>query len=197
MAEQVGGAPQEPHPGGLHLGCGPLHHGVEIGPALGQSVALGGHVHIVEAEKRRAQLLEELEGGVLFGPSGVHRVLAGLQPGPVERADAEDVAARPVEAVPVTHGNSEMVLHPPPQHLPIGVVNPIGQLAESGATPGMGHRFGNGVKEVGHCVAPSRREICRLILRFAARSRSIARTLAGLKTSDKHERRVHVFSIRS
>ena len=154
VAEQVGRAPQQSHPGGLHLGRGPLHRGIEVGPALGQVGALGGHVHIVEAEERGTQLLEELEGSVLLGPGGGHRVLAGLQPGAVKRADAEDVTARPIEAVPVAHGHPEVVLHAPPEHLPVGVIHPVGGAALAGILPGEGHRLGHRIEEVGHGVLP-------------------------------------------
>ena len=128
MGEQVGRAPEQAHTGlGLLLG-GPLDEDIQVGFRLAQRLAGRRHVHVVEAIERRAQLGEELERGVLLGERSLHRVDAGGQPRAVERAGAEDVAPGPVEAVPVAHGDAQMLGHRLAGDHPVRVVHAVRQF---------------------------------------------------------------------
>ena len=62
IAEQVGRAPEQLDAGPLLLLLDDLDDGVEVLVGLGQRLALGGDVAVVEAEERGAELLHELEG---------------------------------------------------------------------------------------------------------------------------------------
>jgi len=50
------------------------------------------------------------------------------QPGPIERARAEDIAARPVERVPVANGYPKVILHPLAQDLTVWLVDTKSQV---------------------------------------------------------------------
>ena len=86
VGEQVGRPPQQADPGLGHLLRGAVHQPVEVVPRRLQRVPRGGHVDVVEAVERRAQLGEELEGRILLGERGLQRVRDGVEPRPVEGA---------------------------------------------------------------------------------------------------------------
>ena len=91
MAEEIRGAPQELRAGPGHVGLDLDEDHVEVRPRFGERPALRRDVAIVEAKERDAELRDELEGGIELGGRGRHRVETGVEPGPVERADAEDI----------------------------------------------------------------------------------------------------------
>ena len=66
---------------------------------------------------------EELERGLELGEGAGHRVDAGLEPGPIEGPGAEDVRTRPVERVPQTGADAEVLLHPLAEDDAIGLVD--------------------------------------------------------------------------
>ena len=134
VGEQVRGAPQQLHACFGLLLRGALDEHVEVRLALGQRGALGGHVDVVEAVEGRAQLVEELERGILFGEGGGHRIDTGLQPGSVEGSGAEHVAAGPVEAVPIADSNPEVVFHPLASDHAVRVVHRVPQTVAGGST---------------------------------------------------------------
>ena len=144
MGEQVGRAPQQAHAGLLLEAGGPLHQLGQVGRRLGERGSGRGHVDVVEAVERHAELGEELEGGVLLGPGRLHRVGARRQPRPVEGAGAEDVEPVPVEAVPVADGEAEMVFHAAAGHHPVLVVP-----AERQRIVRVGTEEGDGAGDVG------------------------------------------------
>ncbi len=111
VAEQVRGAPQQLRPGARHVPLDVGEHGLEVRPRLGEARPLRRHVPIVEAEERRAELLDELEGRIDLVPGGSHRVVRGRQPGSVEGPGAEHVGPGPVEGVPQADRDAEVVLH--------------------------------------------------------------------------------------
>ena len=121
VAEQVGRAPQQPDADPLHLRFHQPHDVVEIGIALRERCALGGHVPVMEGEERHAQLLEELERHRELHFGERERV-AVTRPRSQERLTAELVGAGPGEAVPVGNGKAEVVLHALAEHFPVRVV---------------------------------------------------------------------------
>ena len=68
-------------------------------------------------------LVEELEGRVELRARGDHRRQPRVEPGPVERPDAEHVGARPVERVPQADGDPEVVLHALAEDEPVRLVD--------------------------------------------------------------------------
>ena len=84
-------------------------------------LALGGHVAVVEAVERDAELLHELEGDA----DALDRHLDGVGavlPRPHGAAGAERVAARAAEGVPVGDGEAQVLLHRLAFDLLVGVV---------------------------------------------------------------------------
>ena len=122
VGEQVRGAPQQADAGPLLVAQGIVDEGVEVVPELGEAVALGRDVTIVEAVVRDAELREELEGGGHLR-AGAGHLVGGGDPRPVQRADAEHVAAIPGERVPEADPGPEMILHPLAQDHPVGLVD--------------------------------------------------------------------------
>ena len=126
MAEQVGGAPQQPPAGLLHR----LFHQVDDvqqrAVGLREVGALRRHVAIMEGEERRAERREEVEGDLELELGPLERI-AGLEPRPHQGLAAEWVVAVPVEAVPVAHREAQQILHPPAEHDAVLVVVAEGQ----------------------------------------------------------------------
>ena len=112
VAEEVGGAPEQPDAGALHVGFDLVHHGLEPVACLRERAALGRDVAVMEREERHAELRHELERGVDLRTCRLHRVRAGLQPRSIEGSDAEDIRPGPVERVPQADGDAEVILHP-------------------------------------------------------------------------------------
>ncbi len=150
VAEQVGGAPQQLDARVGHLLPGAVDQPVEVGPRLAQGGTWRGHVDVVEAEVGHAQLGDELEGRVLLGEGRLHLVLSADKPGPVEGAGAEHVAARPVEAVPVAHGDAQVFGHGRAADLAVGVVHAVGNVSTVGVGTRQGDALGYVGEEVGH-----------------------------------------------
>ena len=123
VAEEVGSPPQELHAGPGHVGRGVVDHRLQVRPRFRERPTLRGDVAIVEAVERHAQLGEELEGGVELRLRRDHRVEAGVEPWPVEGSRTEDIRAGPVERVPQTGGDPEVILHPLAEHKPIRLVD--------------------------------------------------------------------------
>jgi hypothetical protein len=111
VGEQVGRAPQQLRSGALLVAQRLVGQCVEIGPELGVGVAFRGHVAVVEAVIRHAELLEEFEGDGQLLAGLRHRVAADLQPRPVQRPDPEHVAAVPGERMPQADADPEVVGH--------------------------------------------------------------------------------------
>ncbi len=137
VAEQVGGAPQQPRAGLLHALADALHHRIQVGLGLGEGRALGRDVAVMEREERRSQLADELEGGIDLGGGALHRVDAGAQPGPIEGACPEDVGAGPVEGMPQADRHPQLLVHAPPADQAVGLVDLEGKgIVRSKATEG-------------------------------------------------------------
>jgi len=118
VPEEVGRAPEQPDAAALHRGLDVFEDRIEVRAALAKAGALGRDVSIVEAEEGSAQLLEELEGHL--------QLAAGLGHG-IAAPRSEDIVAGPAEAVPVTDGEAQMVLHPPAQHDAVRIVEAEGE----------------------------------------------------------------------
>ena len=123
MAEQVGGSPQELEARSLHVALDGRHGFVQVRLRLGKRPALWRDVAVVEAEERDAQLAQELERGIQPAPGREHRVEAGIEPGSVERAGAEDVRTRPAEGMPQADRDPEVIRHSLAQDQPIRLVD--------------------------------------------------------------------------
>ena len=86
----------------------------------------------MEAEERRIEEVEQLEGDVGLDLGALHALVV---PGAVEGAAAERVAAFPGEGVPVGDGGADVVLHPLAQDQLVLVVVAIGQRVLASAGP--------------------------------------------------------------
>ena len=82
---------------------------VEPRRALGESLAFGPHVGVVEAVVGDAEQREHLEGDVGLQLGLFHRV---AEPWPLEGLAAERIAARPGEGMPVGDGEAQMIFQP-------------------------------------------------------------------------------------
>jgi hypothetical protein len=118
--------------------------------ALFERGALRRDVGIMEAEERRIEQLEELEGHVGLELGAVHAL---APPGPVEGAPAEGIAAFPGKGMPIGNGGPDVVLHPLAHHELVLVVVTVAQrvlrtrpLELDGLQP---------LEEVGHCLRAS------------------------------------------
>ena len=123
MAEQVGGAPQQPDAGSRHVALGLVDDRVQVRGGLGEGRSIGRHIPIVERIEGRTELLEEFERSRELQASRGHRLHRRSQPRAVECPDTEDIGARPVERVPVTDGDAEVIFHPFPEHDSVWVVD--------------------------------------------------------------------------
>ncbi len=121
IGEHIGRAPQELHARALLVGGEHVDHAVEQVVALGQRLALGHHVPVVEAVVGIAQLLEKLEsrGGLLFGQL---QLVAVAVPRTTERSIAERIAAGAAEGVPVADSDAQLLVHALAAHDAILVV---------------------------------------------------------------------------
>ena len=87
------------------------HHRLEVGPRLPEGATLGRDITVMEAEERHPELADELERCIELGARRNHRLQARIQPWAIECTDTEDIGARPVEGVPQTDRDAEVVLH--------------------------------------------------------------------------------------
>lgn len=110
VAEQVGRSPQQANASAVLFLLEHLGHGVEILMALGERLALGGHVPIVKAVEMHAELFHELKGHA-HAILGILKAVLGRFPRAQHRAGAERVLAGAAERVPISHGEAEMFLH--------------------------------------------------------------------------------------
>src|SRR5690606_24805631 len=106
MAEQVGGAPQQPAAGLALQRLEVVDCLGEVAAMLGDRMRLAHHVDVVEAVERHVEPGEEVERGLALGARGGVIVGAGV-PRALEGARAEDVAARPAERVPEAHREAD------------------------------------------------------------------------------------------
>ncbi len=127
MAEQVGRAPQELQPGPLHVSGDRVDDRVKVGLGLGERAALGRYVPVVEAEERHAKLGQELERGRQAIAGRLHRLEPGVEPGPVERAQSEDIGSGPAERMPQAHADPEVIGHPLAEDQPIRLIDLEGE----------------------------------------------------------------------
>ena len=107
VGEQVGGAPEQLHAGGLLEVLGVGDDAVEVAVGLSEGLALGGDVTVVEAVERRADFLEKLKRGIEPGLRDRDRV-GTLFPRADDGAGAEGVGAHAAERVPVRDGEAQV-----------------------------------------------------------------------------------------
>ena len=132
VAEQVGGAPQQLHAGGLLLQAQHIDHLVQMVHAVARGDTLRRDVAVMKAIIRRAEFLKELKRRIRLGFGCCHRV-RHLVPGPLKRAVvAKRVKAIPAEAVPVAGGEAQLLLHRFTQHFAVFVVPLEGQWVFGG-----------------------------------------------------------------
>ena len=107
IAEEVGGAPEEFYAGGglllLQIGDDGGHAGLELGEG---GAGFVNDVGVVEAIVGRAELGDELEGGVGLVLGAPDRI-GGVEPGHGAGGRSEGVGAVAAEAVPVGDGVAE------------------------------------------------------------------------------------------
>jgi len=82
---------------------------------------------VVEGEERHTEFLHELEGRGHLGAGRRHRVERRIEPWPIEGPLAEDIVARPVERVPVAHGQPQVFRQGLVAHDPVPVVPAVTQ----------------------------------------------------------------------
>ena len=123
VPEQVRRAPQEADAGLGHARLDHVHDRVEDPAGLPAVMPLRRDVAIVDAEIGDPELRQELERGVDLHLGRDERVEPRREPRSVERADAEDVRARPRERVPKARADPEVVLHALAEHRPVGLVD--------------------------------------------------------------------------
>src|SRR5207248_6120508 len=97
------------------------HHLVKNGVSLLERLALRGHVAVVEAVVRHAELFHELEGDADALDRHLDRVGAVL-PGADGAARAERVGPRAAESMPVAHREAQVLPHGVALNLFVGVV---------------------------------------------------------------------------
>lgn len=108
VAEHIGGDPQRLDAGLVLLLQQVVGHDLEILDGLGQGLALGSDIHVVEAVELDAQLLHEVEGEVRLGL--VHGDAVQTE-GLVHGVAAEHIGAGGVAGVPPGHGEAKMRGH--------------------------------------------------------------------------------------
>ena len=123
VAEEIGGAPEQPDAGSLHVAFDLVHDGLEPVARLRERAALGRDVAVMECEERYAELRHELERRVDLRTCRLHRVGAGPQPRSIEGSDTEDIRPGPVERVPQADGDAEVILHPLAEDHAVGLVD--------------------------------------------------------------------------
>ena len=126
IGKQVGRAPQKLHTRALLMTGEHLDDAVEDVVALGQRLALGRDVAVVEAVVGSAQLLEKFKsrGGLLLGQFDC---VAVALPGAPERARAEHVGAVAAEGVPVADRDAQLLFHALAAHDAVLVVEAEGE----------------------------------------------------------------------
>ena len=113
MREQIGRAPEQPHLARCHLLLEEIGDGVEVGNGLGKRGAFRRGVDIVEGEEGHIEQAKQLESDIGLGARHRHRIRA-MMPGPQERLATKGIAAGPAERVPVTDGETQVILEPLP-----------------------------------------------------------------------------------
>ena len=108
VAEHIGSHPQGLDTGGVLLLQQVVGDDLQILDGLGQGLALGSHVHVVEAVVLDAQLLHEVEGEVYLGLGQLHAVLAE---GLIHGVAAEHIGAGCAAGVPPGQGEAEVLGH--------------------------------------------------------------------------------------
>ena len=121
IREEVGRAPEELDAGLLLMGFERGGHGIEVLVRLGERLALGGHVAVVETVEAHAELLHELKRHRDPGDRPFEGVPAFF-PGADHGRRAEGVAAGAAEGVPVGDGEPQVVAHRLPLDQGVGVV---------------------------------------------------------------------------
>src|SRR5206468_9395600 len=111
----------------LHVLFAPIHARIEVRAGLRVGSALGRDISIVKREERNAKLVNELERRIDLRLRGGLRIDAPGEPRTIERPYPEDVRARPVEGVPETDRDPELVLHSLLAHLAVGLIDGIGK----------------------------------------------------------------------
>ncbi len=126
MAEEVGRAPEQLDAGSIHLFPGIVGDGGQAALRLRQGAGLVDQIEIVKAEIGDADLGDELKGGVhlVFGALNGIR---GAVPWELHGADAEGIAARIAEGMPVGDGEPEVLIHRLAAHHAVLVVILKGQ----------------------------------------------------------------------
>ncbi len=171
IAEQVRGAPQQLDAGARLLLLQHADDLVEVGVGVAQRGAFGGHVAVVEAIKRHAELFHELEGDADALAGHVHGIGA-VFPGPDGAAGAERIAALAAEGVPVADREAQMLTHRLAFDNLVGVVMSKGQRVERlGAFVGNFRHVGK-VRHGGTCSGTGRRIAGYLTDSSKARKRS-------------------------
>ena len=98
-----------------------IHHLIEVRDALGNGLALGGDVHIVEAVVIKLEFVHEFESEIGF--LAIHRKgVGGEAEALVDSARTEHIHTLCVDGVPVAHGEFEMFAHGLAHHEFIGIV---------------------------------------------------------------------------
>ena len=126
MREQIGRAPEQPHLARCHLLLEEIGDGVEVGNGLGKRGAFRRGVDIVEGEEGHIEQAKQLESDIGLGARHRHRIRA-MMPGPQERLATKGIAAGPAERVPVTDGETQVILEPLPTNDTILVVPAEGE----------------------------------------------------------------------
>jgi hypothetical protein len=110
VAEEVGGAPEQLDAGAVLLFLQHLDHSIEVLVALGQGLAFGGDIAVVEAVEADAQFLQELESDADTLLSHLDAVGA-IFPGTHGTAWTERISPGATEGMPVGDGEAEPVVH--------------------------------------------------------------------------------------
>src|SRR5712664_263675 len=123
VAEQVGGPPEQAHPGPPLVPSQHLDHRLEPVAGLSRRRSLGGDVAVVEGVERDAQPLEEVERRLGLQARRFHGV-GRSHPRTTEGGGAEGIGTGPAEGVPPADGEPELLLHALAEDLAILVVVP-------------------------------------------------------------------------
>ena len=121
VGEETGGAPEELLTGALLVGLQLLRDAGEVRMRLGEGLAFGSDVAVVEAVEVDLALLEELEEH-RDATQGVVEGVGAVIPGHEGGAGAERVGEAVAHHVPVGRGEAHVVLHLLPADLLVRVV---------------------------------------------------------------------------
>lgn len=124
VTEGVARAPEQLDTGPIHVTSGVLDRHFEVPSGLRKICTRRSDIDVVEAEGR-AELGEELESSIHLQTRRRHWIAAGLELGTIEGACPEDVAAGPVERMPIADGDPQVIFHTLAEHHPIGLVDAV------------------------------------------------------------------------